>query len=170
MARATMADLISRVRRLIGDRAGAIQQFSDDEIQQTLDRHRTDVWFEELETNGYPSWTVWYSELEAWEQGASFTDASRNPATPSEVDSDYPGGRFAFSAAQTNGVYATGATYDLVAAALELVEEWIALLKGEFDFTTDGDTFRRSQRLENLTKLAGSLKRRRPPRCAKRES
>ena len=55
------------------------------------------------------------------------------------------------------------ATYDLHAAAADVLEERAATLAAEYDFTADGATYHRSQQYEALMKQARFHRARRTP-------
>lgn len=65
---------------------------------------------------------------------------------------------------QRVAVFATGAAYDVHAAAAEIVGVMIAAAAGEYDFKRGDQDFRRSQRFEHLEKLRRSLAARAVPR------
>lgn len=155
-ARTTMADLIVDVRNLVGDASGTSQVFSDDEIEDVLDTRRQDLRYVPLKAvdtiaaGGTVSWLTWYGGSE-WESGVSLCDASYKAITAGSANYDL--GKFDFVTHQSNGVLATGYTYDIYAAAADLLEMWIAKLKLGVDFSADGSSFSLSQRVANLRTL-----------------
>lgn len=162
MARASMADLITRLRRLINDPAGVNQTWTDDELQDFLDAHRLDVRHARLRPE--PTWTGsgvtytdYYADYGDWESDVVLEDASGNDLTP--ATSDLLTGHWTFTD-QDPPVYITGKTYDLYAAAAAVLEAWAARVALEFDFTADGASFRRSQKREALLALAAEYRRR----------
>lgn len=54
-------------------------------------------------------------------------------------------------------------TYDLYAAAADLLEAWAAREKLNFDFDTDGQSFKRSQKAAALLALAREYRRQQRP-------
>src|SRR5215831_15481657 len=102
MARATLADIIARVRLLISDKATP-PQFSDDDLQTTLDQRRTDLRYLELtpaETiaaGGAVTWLDYYApyDLLWWETDAQLVDNRFAPLTP--ATSDFSGGHWTFT-------------------------------------------------------------------------
>jgi hypothetical protein len=163
-----MAELISRTRLLIGDPAGAGQAFSDDEIQQGLDRYRTEARYIALRPEPVllPGGTVEYRDYFAatgdWEANEQLYDAAWNALTPAA--SDRLTGHWTFASPGHNPpVYVLGAYYDVFAAAADLLEQWAAKVKLEFDFNVENTSFRRSQKASQLLTLAREYRRRQQP-------
>jgi len=156
-ARSSMSTLITRVRALISDTAGATQTFSDDEIEDVLDARRDDIRYEFLTpvdtiaAGGSITWLTWYGGAN-WESSATFTDSSYNAITPTAAD--YMIGKFDFATHQASGVLITGYMYDVYGAAADMLDLWSAKLKLGVDFTADGATFHLSQRLSLFKQLA----------------
>ncbi|NOZ27968.1 MAG: hypothetical protein GXP39_07950 [Chloroflexi bacterium] len=167
MARTTMADLITRLRRLIND-SGTSQTWTDDELQDFLDARRLDVRRARLrpETTwaaGTVTYTDYYADYGDWESDAVLEDADGDDLTPSS--SDWLTGHWTF-ADQDPPVFITGKSYDLYAAAADVLEAWAAKVALEFDFDADGGRFRRSQKREALLELAKRYRRRSRPQVA----
>lgn len=159
--RDSMADLISRVRELIGDDAGADQVFSDLQIQDTLDTRRRQLVREPLTAvssiaaGGVTSYFDHYSQYGFWEadvdlQNGSYADISGSLAASG---ANYLLGRFTFSTTQNPPVFLTGFAYDIYAAAADILEMWIADVKTDYDFLSSGRTFKRSQQGEGIERL-----------------
>lgn len=159
--RTTMADLISRVRELIGDEAGADQVFSDLQIQDSLDSRRHHKVREPLTAvssiavNGVTSYFDHYSQYGYFEadvdlQDGSYADISGSLAANG---ADYLRGRFTFSASKQPPVFLTGFAYDVYAAAADMLEMWMANTKTDYDFLSSGRTFKRSQQGEGIERL-----------------
>ncbi len=126
-ARASMADLIGRLRRMIGDPA-ASAVWTDEELQDALDARRRDVRYEQLtvaetvQPGGQVVWLDWWAQDGDWESDAKLygpTYAELTPAT-----SDYLTGHWTFAAHQAGPVYVVGKTYDMPGAAADVLEEW----------------------------------------------
>ena len=151
--RESMTDLIGRLRLLIGDVAGAAQVFSDQSLQDFLDRHRMDVAFEELEGRRGASgaFTDYFSTWSDWEADAKLYDSRGVQLSPTA--SDYLVGHWTF-ANQPPPVQARGKTYDIHAAAADALEAWAAKVKLEYHFTASGDSFHRDQKVQHLLELA----------------
>ncbi|HZT61003.1 MAG TPA: hypothetical protein VFA21_20530 [Pyrinomonadaceae bacterium] len=164
--RGTMSDLIAYVRRLTGDAAGANQIFADTDVQDALDAHRLEIRYEILRAQptvppgGYvssASYKDYFSVEQYWEADVVLYDSSYTALTPAA--SDLLVGHWTFTSGQLPPVYAVGKSYDVYAAAVDLLEEWAAKEKLNFDFTTDGQTFRESQKSDALLALAARYAR-----------
>jgi hypothetical protein len=151
-----MVDLIVRVRDIIGDAPGAGAVFTDEQVQGALDRHRDELRYVELAEieSIAPGGAVTYKDFRAEIAGAQITDweadavlYSTSYAVLTPSSSDYAAGRWSFAAGQALPVLLTGQTYDVHAAAAELLEEWATKLKLEYDFSASGDAFSRSQKV-----------------------
>lgn len=190
--RSSMSQIISRVRLMIQDPAGASQFFADQDIQDTLDDHREDVRYELLKiapsiinlpsTNNQAAvaFTDYYSSFSWWEsdvviQGIN-TSTGAAWAVLSPAGSDYIVGRFQFeltpfvngvAPSQYPPVFATGKTFDVFAASADLLEFWAANLASAYDITVDGQTLRRSQLMQAKMMLAQSYRRKAKPRIGK---
>lgn len=156
-----MSQLISLVRSLIGDPAGADQVFTDDEIQRSLDVHRWEFRYLPLKpiplvVSGNTEYREWYSEEGYWESDAVLYDASYNQLNPSS--SDYLSGRWEFTTSQTS-VLVKGKVYDPYGAAADLLEMWAGKVSLDFDFEADGASYKRSQKSDMLRKLADQYRR-----------
>ena len=189
--RASMAQLIARVRLLIADPAGASQQFQDSDIQDTLDESRDDIRYEGLTiapsivnnalTNNQAQtiFANYYSRYEWWEQDivlqGYFNGAAWVVVTPAA--SDYITGRFQFELNEfTTGtsvpgqlppVFATGKIYDPYRAAADLLQMWAATLAGAYDISVDGQSLRRSQLMTAKITLEAYYRAKAKPRIAK---
>ncbi len=162
-----MADLIARVRLIIHDSAGADRTFTDQEIQDTLDRHRSDVRYLELtgaETmgpGGVVSHLDYYADRGDWEADEKLYNSTYAELAPDA--SDRLTGHWTFAASQVPPVYIVGKSYDLYGAAADLLEAWAAREALGFDVEADGQTFRRSQKREALLSLAREYRRQQRP-------
>lgn len=139
-ARTTMAALITLVRGLINDPAGASQAFTDDQIQASLDEYR-------LYQNDNPTslsnqaGTVigWKSSYRYWESDAVLVNGSSSIL--SALSSDPITGLWTFTANPTS-VYVSGWVYDLYASAAELLTLWAGKLTSEITkFSADGSSY-----------------------------
>ena len=178
MSRDGMADNIARVRALTYAGTaeytlGTATFWDDDQIEQVLDRHRVDVVREELTgpADYIGGGSVQYVRLHSahrYIEGASSgsaifriedgTGTDRGTAT---YTADYLTGTFDFSSDVGGTVlYMTGRAYDVHGAAAELLESWASREAREFDFTADGQSFHRSQKVKSLQEQAGVMRRR----------
>lgn len=151
-----MTSLISLTRDLIGDPAGADAQFTDDQIERSLDIHRWEFRYLPLRplptvTAGGAEYRDWRSEEQYWESDAALYDGAYSALTPS--DSDPLHGRWSFSAHQTAALV-SGKVYDPYGAAADLLEMWAAQTATEFDVDADGARMSRSQKSNALRAIA----------------
>jgi len=161
-ARASLASLITRVRSLIDD-SGTTKTFTDDEVQAVLDGWRTDVRYLELRpaetrTASGVEYRDYYAPVGDWESDVVLYDGAYAALTPKT--SDYQTGHWTFEASTGPPVYLVGKTFDVYAAAADLLEAWAAKVKTAYDFTADGASFSRSQQVTALLQLAGEYRRR----------
>ena len=177
--RSTMANLITKVRSLINDAAGASQVWADEDIQDQLDRTRFDVRYELLtaapvilnaaSTSNQPGviWSDYYSRFQWWEddvvlQGVNVgASAAWIVLTPVASENFYGHWQFentVFTTGTAPGqyppVFATGKSFDVYMAAANLLEMWAAKYALAYAFAADGQTFHREQLVANLTRLA----------------
>lgn len=157
--RSTMTALISRLRRLIGDPAGSDQVWPDEDLQDALDAHRREARYarlREIETitaGGAVEYKIFAADVTDWED-AALVDSSFAAITPNT--SDLLTGRWEFTTAPNRPVMISGFYYDIYGAAVEVLESWLGLLKSSnagVDFTADGLTVKRSQKVEQLQTL-----------------
>lgn len=165
--RDSMADLITRVRRYMGDPASASQHFGDQEIQDACDEHRFTVRYAPLRPG--PTLTPgalydyldYYADLGNWESDAQLTWVDFTVLTP--ATSDLISGHWTFSMpapGQYPPVYITGKYYDLHATAADLLEQWAASLAvTAYNFSADGTSFQRGTIIANLTNAANMHRR-----------
>ena len=177
MSRSGMADNIARVRSLTYAgtaeyTVGTATYWDDDQVQDVLDRHRYDVVREELirETTYLGGGSVEYTKLrsrnrcfEGAESGATVFFIEDGPGTNRSTATytpDYQTGEFVFDSDVAGTVlYLTGRTYDVHGAAAELLEAWAAREAACYDFTTDGQTFNRSQKAASMRDAAKQLRK-----------
>lgn len=159
--RATMAELITRVRLEIGDPSSASQQFSDVQIQDALDEHREFVRWAELDpldsiapTTGALTWVVFeapgYGFWEADEAlySQTYVDITSQILTPERI-----AGRWTFTASQLPPVYITGKTYDLYRSCADLLQIYASALARRYDFSRGNQSYSRSQEREAMLEL-----------------
>lgn len=181
--RATMTDLIARCRLMIGDPAGTNQQFTDSDLQITMDSYRDDVRYESLiiapsivniantQQSAQTIFATYYSHYQWWEsdaviQGQGPTGLPWIVLTP--VESDYVVGRWKFELNEfTSGTvpgqlppcFITGKSYDLNGAAADLLEFWAAVLSAAYNIAVDGQSLQRSQLMTAKLTLAAQYRR-----------
>jgi hypothetical protein len=97
-----------------------------------------------------------------WEDDPVLQSNGYATLTPSA--NDHLIGRWTFITGQTPPVFITGQVYDLWGAAVEVLEAWIGKVARDFDFSTDGQSFSRSQKVRGLEALIATYRRKaRPP-------
>lgn len=170
--RSTMSDLIARTRLLIADPAGASALFTDQQIQDKLDEVRTDVWQALLtpritftnpggmQYNDYyyiPGGNPRAKPVGFFEQGETLIWGDFTTLTP--ATSDELVGHWTFNN-QLPPVMIRGRHFDVYRAAADLLDYKIASLAATtYDFTSDGQSFRRSQILTTLTAMRDDYRR-----------
>lgn len=188
--RSSMSDLISLVRDLIADPAGPTQQFSDQRVQDALDRSRDDVYQEELRwpneivnaasTDNMAKYVYadFYSCHKYWESDATLqgylSSAYWKVLTP--VASEPLVGHWQFQTSifttgtapgQLPPVYITGKIYDPYRVAADLLEMWAAVWARRYDFTGSGQTLNRSQAAAMMLTQAKQYRRQQRIRTSK---
>jgi hypothetical protein len=166
MQRDSLAFLLTELRRLIGDPADASQFWSDDDLQSVLDRHRQDYQDWELVAaprivNGSYSYRdFWARErLGNWESDATISDSQGTVIAHDEDASEPLLGHWVFASSQTKTLYLTGKSFDLYSAAVEVLRSWAAREKLAYDFSTDNQSFKESQKVRALLDLASEFER-----------
>lgn len=159
-----MADLITRLRVLVGDPAGASEAFSDDALQDALDERRTDV--VEAQLRYRPSFDEttlvtfhdFFAPWRNWEDSVVLRGPTGAVLTPDT--SDLVAGHWTFTAGQASPVWITGSSFDLFGAAAAVCETWAATTAREFDVIFAGQEFFRSQKRKALIEVANAYWRR----------
>lgn len=162
--RSTMTTLILRVRRLVGDPDTAARFHQDDDIQDALDEHRLDVrYYQPAVTPTYAlgvaaEWLDYYDNRYGgnWEDDVVFASGSYAVLMPDTIDNLV--GRWGFTASQPPPVYVSGKTYDVYAAAADLVDQRAASVMLDFDVTSDRQSVLRSQKHKMLLEQAKKLR------------
>lgn len=169
--RSTLTNLVTRLRRLIGDPASENQVWDDNELTEYLDAHRLD-YVDHLLT-GIPTYgpesliqfRTWVAPWGDWEEDAALKDSHYNAITADAPN--YLNGRWVFTVEPHYPLYLTGKTFDLFGAAADVLEAWGALKLDAYDFqTADNQKFSRSQMFTNRQKLADSYRRKQRPQIA----
>lgn len=161
MSRTTMATLITRCRRYVGD-VSSPEHFTDDEVQDAIDEYRYTVRYAmlrpgpTLEPGALYNWTDYYADRENWEDDLQLTWNDFSVLTP--ATSDNLTGHWTFNLAapgQYPVVRITGKYYDLHAAAADLLEQWAnALAPTMYNFSSDGQSFSRFQVIQSMRDAA----------------
>jgi hypothetical protein len=159
-----MAELIARLRLLTGDKA-ALPVFDDGELQDALDRYREEIRYERLEAfptyapGGAATYTLHKACRGNFETDVELVDLSYSPVETTEGGADYQNGRFTLTES-TLTVMITGKRYDLYAAAIDVLEQWLAMLKDETDFSDGKRNFKDSQKRDAVEQLIKQYRRR----------
>ena len=154
-ARTTLATLISRLRRLVADPAGVGQVWSDDDLQAFLDdlQRRANVDYFELTPAGNFAAGVTINHLiysapcGDWEAATLYSQAG---AALSPSSADLNQGRWTFASDVPPPVYIVGTCFDIYGAAADVLRARLAASAEEFDFKTDDQEFKRSQKSTGL--------------------
>ena len=176
MTRSTMYDLIQRVRTLtatnVGDYiVGSQQYWTEAQIEAVLDSHRLDFSddlmtpLREVNSGGtvaYYTYQAHYPNLEITSGGTAVLyvrDSTGTRAGTANYSIDYRAGRVTFNA-NTLGTayYMTGRSYDIYAAAADILEQKAAHVAERFDFTADGASFKVSQLVQQYERQAASMR------------
>ena len=150
-----MTALIDLVERLVGDTANS--RFSREEMQAALDMYRVEARYEVLvgvptRTVGGVAWLTYDADAPYWETDGVLYSGNYTPLTP--ATSDWTRGRWTFAAEPTRPVTILGWNHDPYQAAADLLEIRATQLAEDYDFTTGPDTFKRSQRHDQLLAMA----------------
>lgn len=163
--RASMADIITRLRGLVGDpNTGdpSLAAFTDEQLQQFLDERRTDVI--EARLQGFLAGNI-YTDFKAphgwWEDSVVLIDGSGETITPDA--SDLVVGRWTITDGASIPVFISGSFYDLYGSAQAVCEAWAAKVAREFDFATDQQKFDRTGKREGLLLVAREFARKAVP-------
>jgi len=160
--RSTCAELVSRLRDLIGDAIPATGQpvWSDDQLQRALDQRRSDVRYLELQAaetvqaGGTVVYLDYYAPRGDWEEDATLYDTQWAALTP--ATSDYQVGHWTFSATTLPPVLLIGKAFDLYATAADVLEQWQAKEKLAFGFSpgSNGGQFQEQQKFQMIGELS----------------
>ena len=167
-----MAALIERVRLMVGDPVIAgtptTSVFTDQQIQDALDHHRTDVFQDRLVPRPTPTpTTVDYKDYQAragfWEDDVTIVDATWTAVTPAGEDLNT--GHWTFTVSENPPLFITGKAYDIYGAAVEILEAWqgSATALGIDSFAEDGQSFQFGQRTNKIAAMANEYRRKALP-------
>jgi hypothetical protein len=170
--RSGMQNLLAELRGMC--EAGAsdytiadVPYWSDAQLQDVMDTHRTDVVFEPLQSYPYQisggslSWTDYRSTHGYYEATTGGTaifyiqDSTGATVSGSSYSTDYRRGVITFSANQAGtAYYLTGRSYDLDAAASDVWRRKASHYANSFDFSTDNHSVSRSQVYKHCLEMA----------------
>ena len=173
MARTTLSSLLTTLREWINDPAGTAQVFSDDALQRHLDANRSDIYREELTAvpayigggsiayYEYRSCHQWFETTQAGTAVFQVQDSigtTRGTATWADVD--YQLGRVTLTTDQAGtALYLTGRSYDMYGGAADALTDWAQKVALQFDFSSDQQSFSRSQKQAMLMAAAERYRR-----------
>lgn len=158
--RTGMSELVSTLRGMTN--AGTadysiagVSYWSDEEMERALDRHRVNVFREELyPREGYVAggsieYTEYLSRFGNLEQGTAalyIQDSVGSAIGTADYSVDYALGVVTFTADQAGSArYLQARSYNLNAAAADVWRMKAGHAASKFDFSTDGHTINRSQ-------------------------
>lgn len=167
-----MQNLVNRVRGLTGAdtaeyTAGGLSYWSDDDLQDNLDRHAT--FFVDAPLT-WQQQTVAGGTLVHYVAQAPYRDLEEAPGTANtsrlvvrdgagaavgtaDYTVDYRAGRVTFTSDRAGtAYYLTGYTYDVFVAAADVWLERLAHFQDWYDFGADNQRFSRSQAWEHAEK------------------
>ncbi len=175
-ARSGMTTLVQRVRDLSNAGTaeftlGSVNYFSDNHIQDHLDRHREDLSFcllvpvQTYTSGGTAAYYDYYlgrGFLESTTGGTAVLvvrDAVGSAIGTADYSVDELRGVVTFGAdTQGSARYVDARVYDVYGAAADLLDAWATRLSRQFDFSTDGQSFARSQAAKGLREQAAQLR------------
>jgi len=169
MARAGMANLLARLRRLVDDSNSST--WDDDELQDVLDRHSIRVQRERLEmektlvsASDY-EYKIYHSRYGNYEEGGTATfnieGADGTQRGTGDYSVDYIRGVVTMTADQQgSALYLTGRSYDLNAGAADCWREKATTVVSRYDVRADGHSLSRSQYMRQCLDMAKEFDKR----------
>lgn len=171
--------LINHLRAMVDDERETY--LTDEQLERVLDNHSREILDAQMQAiPTYVGGTARFADFKAdgWLEGPpnlAITDGARSPLSlPAglEYGQQYTGqsvgtaayvdlmsGRFRFETEPQRPVYLTGKSYDLYGAAAEALRIQAAQVAQHFDVATDGVTYNRSQKHEQLLAQAAAYER-----------
>ena len=162
--RAGMGNIISRLRRMVND--GSASAWNDNELQEILDRHRVDIWEQqlagiEMTQNGTALFTTYLAGWKDLEEAGSGTAAWRlfaaNGTALGTADwtADYINGIVTFNVDQAGSArYLDCRSYDLAGAAAQTWREAAGAKASYYTFNVDGQNLSRSDWFKHCMQMA----------------
>lgn len=163
-ARTTLNALISAMRGMVNDPAGATQAFSNDDIATALDANRVDVRLMELQPahtvveGGAVQYLDYFAPYGAWESGEILQNSRFATLVPASAE--MLTGVWHFNAHQPPPVFLTGRVYDLPAVAADLLEIKLQSVSSGFDFSVDGLSVNRGSQAATLKQSISQMRAR----------
>jgi hypothetical protein len=147
---------------------------SNQELQDYLDDHRVDVYYEELTPAitrpALPAviqFKDFYHTQGSWENDVILTDATYNILTPDVSDNLV--GHWSFAESINYIVRIRGKYYDLYGAAADALDSWAAELKMSFSFSLGKDQYHLKEQVENIESLSRKYRMRQWPTFVRME-
>ncbi len=164
--RPSAAPIILRIRQLLNDPPSVTQQFSDSDIQDVMDESRIDIVNGSMIAKPIYSGTGilfldYYTEATGWEDGMTIKQYLTTPVTPSLIEPI--AGHFQFAQTTLPPLFITGSIHDVYRAAADILERWSVRWTLNYDFSSDGQSFKRSQVLPNIQKVIHSYRMQQRP-------
>jgi len=171
VVRESTRELLDYLREMINDPVSGSETFTDNRLQDFLDLHRTDARqmllfaADTVNNHGTVEWFDFYAQIPFWEADAVFQSPTWQYLTPTR--SDFLSGNWSFATSQTLPVRITGKYFDMNAAAIDALTRMESLERGTFNFSADGLSIQRLQKLENIRSLRKEYERRQPMRTVR---
>ncbi len=157
--RPSMSYLITFVRDLLNDPAGAAQKYTDQQIQDRLDLNRLDLYMSDLveqdtlTSSGAIEWHDFYARLPFWETDYLIQKLTGATATADVAEPLI--GKFHYNAHQAQPLVITGKIYNVYRVAATMMTMWIAEIRAQIQtWTADGTTVQRIGQVKNMESLA----------------
>lgn len=165
--RTGMQDLVDRTRALANAgtaqyTSGTITYWSDQHIQDVLDRFYTRIidaslTFQAENLNGTVNYLIAITGWQNLESGTArfvIKDGTFNTVGTANYSADYNAGVITFSSNQSgSALYLNAYSYDIYAAAVEILEGKLAYFDLWYDWSGGGQSFKRSQAIANIRSL-----------------
>ncbi len=166
MARAGTYDLVQQLRGMCNAgtaeyTVGIQTYWSDDQLEQVLDRHMMALDFVPLSAiprqtaGGSLLWTEYRAPCGNLERGTALVVQDSSGATASAYTADYNRGVILFSADQSGtAYYLTGRSFDMNGAAAEVWTQKASQAASSFDWSSDNHSVKRSQLIAQAQQMA----------------
>jgi hypothetical protein len=106
--------------------------------------------------NGY-EYKIFQSPF-TFEKSAKFYTYTFVEIIPNPDKSNFLNGRFEFDNTQNSTIQVSGFVFDLNNAAADVCESWAAKEKMSFDFSADSQSYKESQKFQQLYSMAQSFR------------
>ena len=171
MSRTTLSDIIQTVQGMTDATygqytMGTVNYWDSDQVQKVLDRHRHDIYREDLAVIAdyvggsvqYLEYQSRYGNFESTNGGTAvffIEDGLGDNVGTASYSVDYPRGRVTFTTnTQGTAYYLTGRSYDLNATAAEIWRHKASHYAVAIDVSLDGNSMKRSQLMQHCLTMA----------------